>query len=515
MLDLGSLNLPLYKGGLEEIEDRKLVIDACAADPLFFGHYFFPRAYRQEDPPFARTVWWELLNPDHRLVNVRMARGFTKTTTLRTFTTLRVSFGMSRVILYIGKNDDAARRSVEWVRKAIRFNTRWQKVFGIARGERFNQNVLEVEHAIADHTIYITAAGIMGSLRGINFDDYRPDLIILDDIIDKEMVNTPAAAKKVSDLVFSDVLYSLESETDNPHSKLVNLGTPLNAMDPASQMAKDPEFHTIDIPCWTPETMGLDIDQQVSAWPARFPTETMRKRKRNALRTNRTYLFLQELELRLTSPDTQSFKEEWYQTWDILPPREEMKVVMFIDPVPPPSPKQIAEGMAKKDYEALGVVGSHKTGYYELETLYNRGHQPDWTIWAFFYLCHKWKPRTIKVEAVQYQRTLEWILRRAMRERRQWESIEMFTDKRAKHDVIVDGLNGPCSNGVMFFNPNNDMAKEQFTTHPDCSHDDVIEVISRAVEHLHEGTIDDADEDEEDLFEEDKVEPLGDWRLIK
>jgi hypothetical protein len=511
---MAAVDLPLYKGPLEEIEDRKLVIEAGAADPLFFGHYFFPRAYRQEDPPFARRVWWELLNPEHRFVNVKMARGFTKTTTLRTFTTHRVSYGMSRVILYIGKNDDAAKRSVEWIRKAIKFNTRWQKVFGVARGERFNQNVLEVDHGIEGHTIYITAAGILGSLRGINFDDYRPDLIILDDIIDKEMVNTPAAAKKVSDLVFSDVMYSLESETDNPNSKLVNLATPMNENDPASLMAKDPEFHTIDVPCWTEATMGLDIDQQESAWPARFPTETLRRRKRNAGRTNRLYLFLQEMELRLTSPDTQSFKDEWYQTWEVLPPREELTVVMTVDPVPPPSPKQIAEGMAKKDYESLSVVGAHKTGFYELETLANRGHEPDWTIWAFFTLVQKWRPRIVRVEGVAYQRTLEWILRRAMQERRHWQSIETFTDRRSKHDVIVDALNGPSSNGRMYFHPQNDMAREQFLRHPDITHDDVIESIARGVEWLHLQGLND-EEEEDGFFEEEKrVAPLQNWRLI-
>ena len=507
--------MPLYRGPLAEIEDRKLVVEAGAADPLFYCHYFFPRAYRQEDPPFARQVWWELLNPEHPFVNVEMARGFTKTTTLRSFTSYRISYGMSRVILYIGKNDDAARRSVEWVRKAIKFNTRWQKVFGVARGERFNQNVLEIEHQVSNETIYVTAAGITGSLRGINFDDYRPDLIILDDIVDKEMVHTPAAAKKISDLVFSDVMYSLESQTDNPNAKLVSLGTPLDQEDPASKMAKDPEFHTIRIPCWTDGTMGLDIDRQESAWPSRFPTEELRKRKRNAIRTNRLYLFLQEMELRLTSPETQSFRDEWYRTWDILPPLAEMRRVMIIDPVPPPSPKQIAEGMAKKDYEALTVIGAHSTGFYELETLYNRGHEPDWTIWAFFTLAARWKPRVARVEAIAYQRTLEWILRRAMRERRQWVAVDTFADRRAKHDVIVDGLNGPASDGRVFFNPLNDMAKEQFLHHPDTSHDDVIEVIARGVEYLHEGQLDDADEEEAALQEDETAEPIRGWRLIQ
>lgn len=504
----------LYKGELAEIQDRKLVIEAGAADPMFFCHYFFGRAYRQEDPPFARKLWYSLLNPDHRLVNIKISRGFTKTTTLRALAAYRVGYGMSRVILYIGKSDDHAKRSVEWIRKAVKFNSRWLNTFGILKGDRFNQNILELQHSIEDHNVYITAAGITGSLRGINFDDYRPDLIILDDIIDREMVGTPAAVKKINDLVFSDVLYSLEAETDNPHAKLVNLGTPLAKNDPANEMANDPDFHTVEIPCWTPETMGLDIDQQVSAWPARFPTEEMRKRKRNAMRTNRLYLFLQEMELRLTSPETQAFKDSWYQSWDMLPPMEEMERVLVVDPVPPPSEKQIAQGLVKKDYEALTVIGRHKTGYYELETLANRGHQPDWTIWAFFSLAKRWRPRLAKVEGVGYQRTLKWILERAMREKRHFVLVDTHDDKRAKHDVIVDALNGPASNGQMFFHPENEMAKEQFLNFPDVVNDDVLEAIARGVEYLHEGEINDIDN--ADFFEEmdEKVVPLNGWRLV-
>jgi len=512
-----KMNLPLYKGPLEEIEDRELVVKAGAADPMFFCHYFFPRAYRQEDPPFARRVWRQLLDPTSRYANVMMFRGAAKTTNIRALTAYRIAYGMSRVILYVGKSDEHAVRSVGWLRRHIRFNRRWLNTFGMSRGEKFSEGTLELVHGVEGHHVFITAAGIEGSLRGINFDDYRPDLIVLDDIVDKEKVNTALAVKKMTDLVYGDILRSLEAESDNPNAMLINLGTPLMENDPTMQMSRDPMFSTIRVPCWTEETLDLPVEKQESAWPARYPSETLRKEKLSAIRTNKLYLWLQEMELQLTSPETQSFKSEWYREWDILPDRDECEVVLVVDPVPPPSEKQIAEGLAKKDYEAFGVVLAHRSGFYVAEVMANRGHEPDWTVWAFFHLAEKWRVPVALVEQVAYQRTLQWLLRKEMKRRRHYVQIKDFkTGRRSKHDVIVDSLVGPCSEKRVFFPPNEVELRRQFCQHPDVEHDDLLEVAARGVGYLMGKKLRTPQNDRPTLEEEETegVEPLGNWRLV-
>ena len=501
---------PSYKGELPYNQDREEVIALSSADPCFYDHYFFGKAFRQEDPPYARQFAATLEHPDHRYVAFEVFRGGAKTTRLRSFISKRIAFGISRTVLYIGKSDDHAERSVNWIRKAVMFNQRWTDCFGISKGTRFNQGTLEIEHAVEDHTVYVTAAGITGSVRGINFDDYRPDLIVCDDIIDRESVSTARARKKITELVHGDIKESLEAETDNPHAKLVILETPLDEDDPGEQARRDPLWKFFRYSCWTPETEGLDVDQQVSSWPARYPTLMLRKEKKAAAETNKLYVFTREKECKLISPETASFKEEWLQFYETLPPRDEMDVRMWIDPVPPPSEKQILEGLAKKDYEALAVVGKWKDRFYVLEIQANRGHEPDWTISTFFRLIQRWRPRRVGVESTAYQRTLASLLKMAMQHRRQFVAIDEDTDRRSKLDKISDGLHGPASNRRLYVRKEMTNFISQFARHPDIEHDDELESVARCVEGLN---WDDMVGDYEDLIEEeDDIPLLGDWR---
>lgn len=501
---------PIYDGPIPYISDRQEVIELSSADPLFYNHYFFPRACRQADPPYARRLWAGLESPVDRFVNVQIFRGGMKTTTLRILMSKRIGFGISRTILYVGKSDDHAVRSVMWLRKAMRFNERWKEVFGLVKGDKFSQGTLEIVHGIEDdYTTYITAAGITGSIRGLNFDDYRPDLIILDDIIDKESVHTPAARRKITELVHGDIRESLEAASDNPNAKMVQLATPLNTDDPGEMAKKDPEWTTYRFSCWTPDSEGLPIDQQVSSWPARHPSEEIREQKKAAIETGRLWIFTREKECKLISADTSSFPAERVQYYDLDPPREQMQVVMWIDPVPPPSEAQIAQGLSKKDFEAFAVVGKVGHQFYVLEVVSNRGHEPDWTVMTFFELVNRWRPSRVYIEAVAYQRTLSWILKKAMQTKRQWIAITEDDDKRSKLNKIVDGLYGPLSHDAFHIRKSMTTLLDQITQHPDIAHDDELEAVARAVEKLNFGEVMDYSDIEAEESEIPALEQVG------
>ncbi len=487
---MGTLASINYGAGeLPYMSDVNEIIELGGSDPAFFNHYFFGRTYRQEDPPFQPQIWSILDNPQWRFINLEVFRGGAKTSVLRTLMAKRIAYGLSRTILYIGKSDEHATRSVSWLRKQILFNHRLRDVFGFEKGVKFNDSVLEVWIEALQDTCYITPAGITGSIRGINFDDYRPDLIICDDVISKETVGTPAARNKVYEVLMSDVKESLEVASDNPNSKMVYLNTPLDDDDPGQRFKVDPEFVTFTFSCWTPATRDLPIDQQESSWPARFPTETLRREKRAAIATNRLWLFTREKECKLSSPDTAAFKATWLKKWTVLPPLLEMKRLLWIDPVPPPSERQIEQGLAKKDYEAFAVVGEYKGEFYLLEIRSNRGHEPDWTVATFFEMMQTWKLRQCFVESTGYQRALPSFLRMAMRERREYYTIHEIDDKRSKYDKILDGLHPVVSHQLLHVHPSMTTFIEQYTKYPDVGHDDEIEAVARGVERLHRGVI--------------------------
>src|SRR5262245_61650989 len=292
------------------------LIKLCAVDSELYGRVFFPKTFRQESPPFATEMWEPLENPNARLVNLVQFRGGRKTTTLRTFASKRIAYGISRSILYIGASEADAIRSVIWIRNRVDRNKFWSDTFGLRPGRKWEETQIEIEHVGFGHTVWVLAAGVSGSLRGINFDDYRPDLIIVDDPQTDESAATEAGREKTKDLILGAVRNSLAPETDEPNAKLAMAITPQHPDDVSQLALRDPEWHSLVFPCWTSETMDLPTEQQESSWPARFPSETLRAQKSAAIHRNKLSIFAREMECRLISKETAQFKPFWLNIRD-------------------------------------------------------------------------------------------------------------------------------------------------------------------------------------------------------
>lgn len=463
----------VYQSDRVEMTPQEMV-ELGAVDSVFFAETFFPKTMRQRSTPTHQRVW-DKLDSNSRLVSILMARGWSKTSMCRVYGAKRIAYGYAHTVLWVGKSEGHALRSVKWLRKQIMHNRRFAETFQLSPGSKWQDAECEIIHGIDEYPITILALGVTGSVRGVNVDDYRPDLIILDDILDEENTSTPIQRKKTEDLVYGALKESLTPATEAPDAKMVMLQTPHNIDDVSVKSMNDPEWDSLLCGCWTEETKNLRVDEQMSSWEERFPTETLREEKRNYIRRNQLSIFTREKECRIISQETATFLPHWIKYYEIAPPRNEMKVAMAIDPVPPPSEAELAKGLKGKDSECLMVAGRHKADIYLLEYSAKTGHEPSWTIMEFFRLAMKWRPAKIIVESVAYQRTLAWLLRRAMEQQRQYFVINESDDKRSKFTKIVDGLNGVASNGHLYVKPDMTEFIQQFCEYPDVKHDDVLE----------------------------------------
>lgn len=465
------------------VVDQSELIKLCAANNELFTRVFFSKTVPQKSPEFHADVD-RSLESNKRLINIQMFRGSAKTTKLRIFMARRIAYGTSRTILYVARSEAKAIHSVQWLQKQIEHNKKFASTFKLSRGDKWTEAELKIEHKLFGHTVSVLALGITGSSRGINIEDHRPDLIIVDDIVDEENAATPEQRKKISDWVYGSLINSLVPATEVPDAKLVMIQTPLNREDVSTLALTDSAWVSTRYGCWTKETENLDDAEKVSNWPERFPTADLLEMKRQYLRRNKASVFAREMECKITSPETAAFFSSWLQFYDVIPERHLMAVAVGIDPVPPPTEKQIAEGLRKKDWEAMYVWGLSYDGYFLLDRVRNRGHEPDWTLNEFFRLGAKWRPQFFVVETVAYQKTLEWILRKAMQMNRQYYQIIEFTDPRSKFDRISDALIGPASNGKLFVRGEHVEFIQQFNEFPDIVHDDDLDASAIAISEL-------------------------------
>lgn len=445
---------------------RDDLVKICATNSELYGKVFFPKAFRQTSPTFANDIWQPLEDPNVRLVNLICFRGSSKTTRLRTFTSKRIAYGISRTVLYIGASERDAIRSVQWLRTQVERNTTWAGCFGLKSGRKWEETQIEIEHTVFNHTVWVLAAGITGSLRGINFDNYRPDLIVIDDPQTDEMAATLEQRTKVADLILGAVKNSLAPATEEPNAKIAMAITPQHPEDISQQALKDPQWTSRVFPCWTKETMDLEISKQVSSWSEQFPTPALRADKEAALQRNKLSIFCREMECRLISVETAQFRPTWLNVRDSTGSGPKgCFAVLGIDPVPPPSEKQMQKGLQGKDWEAQYVWGRHAGEYHLLDFARNRGHEPSWSVATALGLAHKWRVARIVVDSVAYQRTLKWFLEQEMRRRGIYFTVVPLDDKMAKYARIVNVLSGLATEGKLWIGPEHTIFAEQFNSY--------------------------------------------------
>lgn len=492
------------------------IVARAATDSDLFARTFFPKTVRQESAPFHTEMDAILDDPKARYVNLQVFRGGAKTTKVRIYICKRIAYGLSRTIVYVGASEDKAKTSLEWVKTQIRFNRMYRETFGLkAMKQHWQATDVRISHGPMQFNIAIQVFGITGSIRGTNIDDWRPDLIVVDDVIGDGNSVTPEQRAKITTLILGAVKESLAPRSETPDAKLVIINTPQDYEDLSQRALRDTQFRSARFGCWTAETEDLPIEHQESAWPARWTSEELREEKKAAIARNEYSTFAREMECKLVTLETSAFRPEWLRYFgageeEAEPPRNEMWIEYVIDPVAPPSDAQIAKGFIGKDYEAHSVVGRLRGKYYVLETVYNRGHDPSWTAATFFELCNRWAPRKVLVESVAYQRTLTWLLKEAMKRTGKYVAIEPFDDKRKKYFVITQGLKGVLSNGAIYFRRSQTTAISQVVHYPgknpEGTHDDVVETIARAVMSLQRGFIGEVPENYYNALEYDVPE---------
>lgn len=463
--------------------DAEAVLAGASNGPLFSKH-FFPKTARQSVPQFHESIWGNLLTPNQRFLNMIVFRGGAKTSLLRMFKAHRVGYGVSRTVMYIGASEGKAVQSTGWLLRQVQKNPKFSHAFGLTIGSKKTPGEFELINKKTGENHWIIGLGINGSVRGVNFDDYRPDLIIVDDVLTDENASSAIGRDKIIDLVFGALRESLTPRSENPAAQLVLLNTPHDLSDLTSIAAKDPDFLTVKYGCWTHETEHLPVHLQESIWPERYPSEELRQQKVNAIASNRYSIFAREKECILVTPETSDFQSEWIKFYHLDEIPQRIPCVIAIDPVPPATEGEVKKGMHRRDFEVIAVVGIWKNEYYVLEYAVNQGHTPNWTLNTFFELAMKWRALGLRVESTMYQKTLAWLLRQEMRKRGKYYPLFEVDDKSPKHTRIVNALQGPLSNGAFKVLPSMTDLVSQITNYPNIAHDDIIDAAASAVSGL-------------------------------
>lgn len=167
-----------------EGEREKVLLDLLR-HPLMAHRLLFQHRHQDETAPMHKNLMGWLHSPKE-LVSLIAFRGSGKSTYAEEAVLLRGAFRQFRHCLFIGGNADLANERLHSIRHEIETNEALAELFGDLRGAVWSDQRLELSNGVL-----IRALGRGQQIRGTKGDDTRPDLVVLDDIEDKDSVRTP------------------------------------------------------------------------------------------------------------------------------------------------------------------------------------------------------------------------------------------------------------------------------------------------------------------------------------
>jgi hypothetical protein len=464
---------------------------AAGAESLrVFGKLFFPKTFRQDSPLFHEEIGGALYQPS-RYNAFEVFRGGAKTSLLRVFAAQRISYALSRTIMYVSVSQQHAVFSVRWLKRQVQYNTRWAQLFGLRKGEKWSDEIIEIYHGVDETPITVMAMGITGQIRGFNVDDFRPDLIIADDILNEENTATPEQRKKLSDLFFGALQNSLAPASECPTAKMVLLQTPLHREDLIETCMQDPT--------WNARRFSAFNEHGESRWPERWTTEVLKAEKESFIRRGLYSLWMREMECTIVAGAGKTFDVTKLQYWDVLP--EGMRCIVAIDPASSES--------KKADDNVVIAVGFKGLDVFVIAYHADTGVMPDACAAHFFDLVMLCNPVKAAVEGVAYQRVLKWYIDQEMIRRRMFVPVELVQDRRAKSDRIIQALAGLVAYGHLHIHSSMSKLMQQLDDFDSTTdqHDDVIDALAIAIMSMNPAlrlSTNDGEifEDDEDEYEE-------------
>ena len=247
------------------------------------SHMIWRKTYFKEDnktPKFAYKILDHYFKDGSYIKPVKAFRGSAKSTNTCYVALNRAENPDAHYTLIISDTATQAEALVADISDMLRESSLTYEVVRDVNGE--------IELFVNGKRYFVVAKGAGSSMRGIKRNRKRPDLIILDDIINDELVMNRLRVDRLNRWFYKALLPSL-----SPDGEIYAVGTPLSQNDLFMHLCS---LHdTIEIPL------------RDDAWSDRFSPEWIANKKQEYINAGMLREFKQEFELILTDSETQLF----------------------------------------------------------------------------------------------------------------------------------------------------------------------------------------------------------------
>lgn len=313
----------------------------------------------------------------------------------------------------------------------------------------------------------VWAQGVTSNVTGSHF-----NIAILDDLVNDTNVGTKEQIEKVKQY-YRQVL-DLVDPAEGGHQRVIIIGTTWHWDDLYAWIQETPEmrenFEVLKLPAYTGEWGSGEL-----LFPTRLSWDLLANKKKE----QGAYHFSAQYMLDPIPTDEQVFRPPFktYEETDIR--GLELKKFVTVDPA-------ISEEKTA-DYSAMTCIGVDKNNDWYILDIWRDKVQPKQLIDQIFYWNEKWKPVSIGIETIAFQKALQYFIYDEMKRRnRTIPLIELKNTDRSK-DERIKGLQPRYEMGSVFHPqrtavPNVEYLEDELRRFPKNAHDDIIDSLASQLE---------------------------------
>ena len=338
---------------------RHLRTDYAAFVDYYFPHWTVNPETGKATPcaPFHVSAANKILKDRNLKAAFQWHRGAAKSTNMDVFVPMWLMAQEHReinVMVLVGKSEDNAKTLLGDIQAELQYNQRYIHDFG----EQYNVGTWEEGEFVTRSEVAFFARGRGQSPRGLRYRSHRPDYVIIDDLDDDELVESPARVTKLFDWVRSTLFGTL----DGGRGRFIMVG---NLIAKNSVLAKWCDIKSVHV-----TKVNIYDNKGGISWASKWMPQEV-KDIENVV----GYRAFQKEYMNNPIIEGAIFRNEWIR-WGKRPAWSKFsEIVLYIDPS--------FKGSIKNDYKAAKLWGKAGTTLYHLRAFVRQSSVAEMVRWCY------------------------------------------------------------------------------------------------------------------------------------
>jgi hypothetical protein len=507
---------------LDDADGLKGILKSGYHSTQYFARAFFPDLFYM---PFSKLHHqiFELIDSGQRKIVIAAPRGLGKTTIARTVAAKGIFYSDSHLICYISNTATHAERQTENLKRDLLVNKNFTKIRGTIKPDSSVEGLDDTFSkaawvAYGDSLVVPRGAG--QQIRGLLWGKYRPDLVIIDDLEDKEEIRSADTRANLKEWFHSDVTKAINRYDKN--WRFIYIDTLKHEDSLLQELLDSPEWASINLSLADMDALAEGRIESVV--PEYMTTEELQEEleeHRNRVPSQVHVFYMEYLNIASGGEDA-AFRPEYFNYYDETDRQFKMEVEPYLENVILVDP---AKSVSKhSDDTAIVGIGLDLDGgaIYIRDVVSGKMH-PDEIYSKTFDMVVKLKSHVIGLEVTSLNEFITHPFRNEIVRRRiPVDLVELKPRGNQRKEERVAALEPYYRQGYILHNKACCVGLEtQLLAFPRSKRWDIMDATAYIVEMMEIGERyfnrpeeDNMDSEDEYAELDDRRPSLGDWRVV-